>query len=59
MLGAVAYPRFPAFWALARAVLTLERGVLTPGLPHAYPIPGVRLPRHGKRNMGRFSVLFT
>ena len=59
VLGAVAYPRFPGFFALARAVLTLKRGMLTPGLPHAYPIPGVRLPRHGKRNVGRFSVLFT
>ena len=44
VLGAVAYPRFPAFWALARAALTLKRGVLTPGLPHAYPIPGGAYP---------------
>ena len=46
VLGALAYPLFPAFWALNRAVLTLKRGVLTPGLPHAYPVPEVRLPRH-------------
>ena len=45
VLGALAYPLFPAFWALNRAVLTLKRGVLTPGLPHAYPVPEVCLPR--------------
>ena len=46
LLGPIAYPLFPAFRALNRAVLTLTRGVLTPGLPHAYPVPEVRLPRH-------------
>ena len=52
VLGAVAFPRFPAFLALDRAVLTMQRGVLTPGLPSAYPLPAPCLPRHATGYLG-------
>ena len=58
VLGAGAYPLIPAFLVRNRAVLTLTRRVLTPGLPHAYPLPEGRLPRHGPLQLGPLALAF-
>ena len=58
VLGAGAYPLIPAFLVRNRAVLTLTRRVLTPGLPHAYPLPEGRLPRHGPLQAGPLPLAF-